>query len=342
MEPDQEKDPDADETVERLLKLSGRRRQLPEHMKQQWEDSFQSGLEAGRRQAQKRKNSLLAISAAALIILGVAIPSWLFGPANAIPVRVKAVQGQVIAEHIENGRTTLASGAELAQGTELSLGEDSLLALDYDGYELRLNKNSRVSLDGRRIALLSGEIYFNGKLLRGPEETDADLKARSLTIDAGSARIRHVGTQFTVQRSGERVLSSVRHGSILIDTDRTEMLVEATDKYGQQVELLDGETVKWNTIDNHGPHWEWIYPLGRDFDIEGNTLHEFLSWSVRESGLTLEFSSGTAERYAHSTILHGSIARLDPNAAVETVLATTHLRARRGDKGLLRVVMIDR
>jgi hypothetical protein len=311
-------------------------------MTQLWEEGPLSDPDSERRQKQKRKNSLLALSAATLIILGFAIPHWFSGSGPQVPVRVKALQGQIVAEVPEIGLQTLQVGDELIAGTSITVSKGSLLALEYDGHDIRFNQNSQIRLQGRRLELLNGELYFSGELRRDPEEDEAEAEARRIVVDTGAVRIRHMGTQFTVLREGERVIASVRQGSIQFDIDHTEILLEAGDGYGQQAEFFEGEAVRWNTIDTHGRHWAWIHAMGRDFDIEGNTLHEFLSWSTRESGLQLSFSSDAAEIYAHSTILHGSIAKLGPDEAVETVLATTRLQARRGEAGVLRVVMAER
>ena len=55
-------------------------------------------------------------------------------------------------------------------------------------------------------------------------------------------------------------------------------------------------------------------------NVDGRTLHEYLSWACRELGLDLEFE-GEAETVARTAVLRGSIDS-EPSVALRQRLAT--------------------
>jgi hypothetical protein len=62
------------------------------------------------------------------------------------------------------------------------------------------------------------------------------------------------------------------------------------------------------------------------FDINDRPLADFLLWVARETGRTIVYRSAAAESAAREVRLNGSIAGLDPDTALTTVLSTTQLR----------------
>ena len=79
-----------------------------------------------------------------------------------------------------------------------------------DGSVLRLNTSTAVEVEMgnayRRVRLLRGEGYFD-------VARNAD---RPFEVDAGPVQVRILGTAFTVQRDGDRVLVGVRRGSVSV------------------------------------------------------------------------------------------------------------------------------
>ena len=75
--------------------------------------------------------------------------------------------------------------------------------------------------------------------------------------------------------------------------------------------------------------------------MEGQSVSDFLQWSIRESGLRLKYGTKGAEIYASSTILHGDLYDLDPDKAVEPVLASTHSQVVRGSNNTLLILLPD-
>src|SRR5690606_4729682 len=71
--------------------------------------------------------------------------------------------------------------------------------------------------------------------------------------------------------------------------------------------------------------WDWAVRIAPPFEIANQPLSVFLAWAARETGCSIEFASQKAQQAAETTILRGSIADLDPEAALDAVLATTDL-----------------
>ena len=87
----------------------------------------------------------------------------------------------------------------------------------------------------------------------------------------------------------------------------------------------DGELTR-STLDATDPHWHWTLQAGPQFDIDNQSLAAFLQWIARETGRHVVYATPEAEAAAQSVKLQGSIAGLDADVALTTVLATTQLR----------------
>ena len=84
-----------------------------------------------------------------------------------------------------------------------------------------------------------------------------------------------------------------------------------------------------------GSDWSWIGELAPPFDIEGRPLGDFLDWVARETGRRVVFVDTQTEAEAASAVLHGSVAGLSPDEALQAVLPTTRLRSTLRDGDLL-------
>ncbi|TDF81740.1 FecR domain-containing protein [Pseudomonas sp. H9] len=88
-----------------------------------------------------------------------------------------------------------AQTLELPDGSQLSVNAHTRLRLDFDG-------------ERRLIHLDKGQFYI---------DVAAD-KERPLLVDAGSARVRVVGTGFDLRRSRQELVLSVAHGQVALKT----------------------------------------------------------------------------------------------------------------------------
>ena len=70
-----------------------------------------------------------------------------------------------------------------------------------------------------------------------------------------------------------------------------------------------------------GDEWAWIL-RGTRFRLEGATLAQFLQWIEVEGGRTVELTDAAIASAADRTVLHGSIAGLSVEEALDAVLPT--------------------
>ena len=88
-------------------------------------------------------------------------------------------------------------------------------------------------------------------------------------------------------------------------------------------------------MERQGPlAWAWVNRTTPSADVDGKSLHEFLTWVSREMGLELEFE-GQAEGIARVAILKGRI-DAEPGDALRQRLATAALNWRI-DEGVIYI-----
>ena len=106
-----------------------------------------------------------------------------------------------------------------------------------DGSVLRLNTSTAVEVEMgnayRRVRLLRGEGYFD-------VARNAD---RPFEVDAGPVQVRILGTAFTVQRDGDRVLVGVRRGSVSVHLGDGAG-IGARLSAGEMLEIVPGEPAR--------------------------------------------------------------------------------------------------
>lgn len=153
-------------------------------------------------------------------------------------------------------------------------GEQQQLPLE-DGSEVLLGSDSALAMDflpqARKARLLRGDAYFD--VARDP--------ARPFLIAAGTARIKVVGTAFSVRYRDERVRVSVSHGLVEVsDVEGTSLRLAA----GQEVEMIDGHLRPLRSMDaDQALAWtkgRMVFenrPLG---DIVAELRHHYSGWIV--------------------------------------------------------------
>ena len=317
-----------EQDIGRLLRAAGPRQELPDDLRQQWEQAFRRELApALARRGQVRRRAVLGLCASVLVA-GVALLFTVNQPATPqISIRVSHVSG----DHRLHGAGagSLQAGQLLPPGSRVSTGDNGRVALSYQGYDLRLNGATAVTLGAKGIELKAGEIYASDDQRSNP--------AQGLLIATPHGTVRDIGTQFMVTLQPDQTITTVRKGTVLVDPGNGDVRVEASGGAAMQVRIGTGQQVHRQQVAPSGDDWRWIYQGGPGFELEGSSAHEFLQWSVAESGLRLEFATQAAEIYARTTLLHGDLGDLDPEQAVDPVLATTDLRAELAAGNTLRI-----
>jgi transmembrane sensor len=102
----------------------------------------------------------------------------------------------------------------LSRSYETAVGEDRLVLLE-DGSRVRLDTDTRLAVrftpTARQIELLKGQAFFDV----------AHNPARPFTVQAGSTRVRAVGTRFDVRRDGDQVRVSLMQGAVKVASPAT-------------------------------------------------------------------------------------------------------------------------
>ena len=316
-----------EDDIRRLLQTAGRREALPEHLKLQWEQQFRAQLSEAQASRRRRRTGLAGVLAACVALAAVTLV-MLPDPARQVPaIRVVDTVGESALSNRDGQTLSLLQGQEIAFGARLSTGTDGMVALAWGGYDVRINVGSELALEATGLTLSAGEIYVS--------DDDRAAGEFRLNIHTPHGRIRDVGTQFSVQVTPRQTLTRVRRGAVILDTGAAEHRSEARNDGAVLVTMDGGGGVDSESVAGSGAAWRWIYAAGPAFALDGRTAWDFLQWSVGESGLSLEFASAAAERYARSTLLHGSIGDLDPERAVHPVLAATELSATVADGRLV-------
>jgi ferric-dicitrate binding protein FerR (iron transport regulator) len=209
----------------------------------------------------------------------------------------------------------LSSGAILIAGSELRTPGEGRVALALaSGLSLRLDGGSRLAFsDGAHATLASGAVYVDS----GHEPAN---RAAPLEIETSHGRVAHLGTQYEARLAVDALVVSVREGRVSVATGAR--VIEGS--AGERLTIGPGGVQRTN-VAVQADDWQWAGAIAPGFEIEGRSLEAFLAWAARETGRTLEFADETARAAAAELTLHGSIDGLDPQQALETVLATTDL-----------------
>ena len=113
--------------------------------------------------------------------------------------------------------------------------------------------------------------------------------------------------------------SAVREGRV----DVTDSVATYATDAGHRLALRNGGVAVVDPMAIDDPTFEWAVALAPTFEIENESLLDFLKWASRETGKRLEFAGNDVRLAAMGIKLHGTLPNLTPIEAAETVLATT-------------------
>jgi ferric-dicitrate binding protein FerR (iron transport regulator) len=202
-------------------------------------------------------------------------------------------------------------------GESLETGPNGRAGLSLPGIaSARLDHDTRIRLDSAdRLVIERGALYV---------DAGADASGNShLAVQTPAGVVRHVGTQYEVRLDGSAVQLRVREGRVewLSNSGARER-----GRAGEQLTIAADGAVKRVQSTPYGESWDWIASTTPAIDIEGRPLAEFLEWAGRELGRDIMFATPDVQREAASIVVHGSIAGLTPQQALDAVLATTSVR----------------
>ncbi len=317
-----------DADIAALLRASGPRPRLSDReltglrqvVHAQWRTTVQ-------QRSARRGRAFLAVAASVTMA---AVGLWLLRPTQTTSAPTVAsltrTTGQVEYREPDGTWTPANAGTTLKAGTELRSGEGGRSALELEnGVQLRLDSETLLAFsDTRSAALTQGSVYVD----TGPRGAD---HAGDFMIETPHGTVSHLGTQYLAQVDDESLRVAVREGRVSILSSRGSF----TGLAGEQLRLSP-QGLERASIEPYGRDWHWVGQVVPPFEIEGRNVEEFLAWTARESGRGLRFASAEARDLARGTLLRGSIEGLEPERALEAVLATTNLQPRI-ENGLIHV-----
>lgn len=319
-------DEKADEArIEALLKQAGARVTPPmdvmNDVRAVVREDWQQLVSARKRQRRVRwlaaaaSVGAIAVAATSAIIAG--------GEPSQVAVAMR-VDGHVTRDAgLLHASRALSPDHRVYVGDELVTGNDSRIALSVsDGIELRVDAGTHVRFtDSDRVLLEQGGVYV-------ASEPGASTR---FVVATDRASVRHIGTQYQVRVTASHLRVSVREGRVVVDTEGA--LHEG--RAGEVLQVGRDGSVARSESNERDRSWQWVSAIAPSFQIENRSLDEFLSWFTHETGRSVEFADAAIEADARRAVLRGSIAGLDPYAALDAVLATVDLRSEEKPDGTI-------
>ncbi len=255
---------------------------------------------SNRRNARRRALGF-AIAATLVVAVIAAVNTLRDVPVD--PVHVATVERNFGPVYVLREKAELSPTDDLGvvvSGQTIVTGENAGLALAWaNGGSLRIDQGSRVQFTDRETVFLEdGRIYFDshGSLGVGTV-TDG-----SFLVVTEHGMVNHIGTQYMTEVDRDRLIVSVREGSVSIDGIRYDETVSA----GQQATLRGQQRPAILNISRGNLDWEWVEKTTPHVNVDGKSLHEFLTWVCREMGLKLRYE-GDAESEARRATLKGTV-----------------------------------
>jgi len=275
---------------------------------------------ASKRQSRQRV-SWYAI--AATVLLGVVAGINSYRAPIAEVVQVATIQKSIGAIYLLGDQAELHETHDLlsiVSGQTIVTGDGAGLALAWgNGGSVRIDENSRVEFtNGESLFLEEGRLYFDSlpsSLLAGLDTNNVPV----FVLQTDFGEIRHLGTQYMTEVDSGKLIVSVREGEVTIDgKDHDKKVVS-----GQQATVSGRQQASVLSISRSGDYWSWVNRTTPAVEVEGRSMHEFLTWACRELGLELRFE-GEAETEARNAMLKGTI-DIAPADAMRLRLASAAL-----------------
>ncbi|MDJ0698444.1 MAG: FecR family protein [Woeseiaceae bacterium] len=246
----------------------------------------------------RRRNRLLGLAAAATIVVAAFVTFDMSQTRDARAVQVATIERSFGSIYLLGDRSELQETNDLIavmQGQTVVTGSKSGVAFNLGkGLSLRSDARTRIEFaDPATVFLHDGRVYVDA----------AAAEHTILRIESEHGVVEHVGTQYMMNVDKRELVVSVREGKVAIEGSYH----DATVVPGKRVRLSGTRRPDFANVPLSGEHWQWVEALAPAADFDGRSVHEFLEWVSRETGLVLEFESPAAERLALAETLNGRI-----------------------------------
>jgi ferric-dicitrate binding protein FerR (iron transport regulator) len=312
--------PDDDETTVQLLRAADPRTSVSVLRAARVRSAARGAWEVQIRRRTVRRRVVILSS-----ILGAGTLSLVFGREALLERKVPAGPGDpaAIVEQVD-GPSHVQRNHVVRVGDWIEMAPDSRLALRFgDRTSVRLDTGSRLRvLSPMVVELAAGAVYVDTGSERGGFEVRTAM---------GTAH--DIGTQFEVRLLPQSVRVRVRTGMVqLRDSARS-----IAGHQGTEITLSATGAVT-RPFNGHDAGWDWATRVAPPLEMEGVSLATFLERAARERGWKVEYADLTLAREAKTIVLHGSVAGLTPDDAIEVAVGASSLRHRieRGSVIVLR------
>jgi ferric-dicitrate binding protein FerR (iron transport regulator) len=317
--------PDDEDALLALLRLAGPRPAVSAERSARVRAAVHGSWRAAYRRETRRRlgGTLVALGAAAALVLLLGRPAPTPETSSPPVATVERVIGSASAEspHAQ-GRPPLARGDVVLAGTVVETGEQGRAALRIGPASLRVDRDTTVRLVTEGVLELD----------RGAVYVDTGQRGTGLELRTTLGVVRDVGTRFEVRTQPGDLRVRVRDGEVVLDRAGQLDRVGA----GTELVLADGR-LRRRTVSPDNGDWAWASSVAASFELEGRRLREFLDWYASETGRAWRLAPGLESRA--DTVLHGSVADLTPDDALQVVLPICGLEARI-ERGTVRIVVV--
>lgn len=267
-------------------RLENARRRVGAHWEQVVEEQRRSGVQVQFRY----------VAAAASIVVAVGASILLWRAVDVVPSIATASIDRVLGEVMV---------ANKAAGEGDVIGEDALIVTDSDsrialrmagGQSLRIDTSSQLLVhSSNHVSLQAGGIYI---------DTDTASNSMPIMVSTPFGVARDVGTQFQVRLAEYVLMVGVRHGVVEVAQEGQQSLSVNKDRF-VELDMYGKKAERILSADD--PSWDWIETVAPEFDIEGKSLHEYLTWYAQQRGVELVWADDASKARAETIELAGSI-----------------------------------
>jgi len=315
---------DIDKTLEQLLSKAAPRpvpdavetAEIREAVRSEWL------AVSGKRASRSR---VIRFAVAASVLIGVFAAFNVFRVAEVELQLVASIQKSFGSIYVLSDQSELTRANDLKSihaGQVIVTGDGAGIALAWaGGGSMRVDEGSEVEFrDENTVYLRSGNIYYDST----PSELVAGTsfgEVGSFEIETEHGIVSHIGTQFMTGVSADELVVKVREGRV----DIAGRYYPHTAERGEQVVIAGRQMPVVLSIPEYGATWDWVSRTSPAVDVDGKTIHEFLTWAGRELGMSVRYGDDKIEDLARTESLKGEVST-EPGKALQMRMATTALQ----------------
>jgi hypothetical protein len=224
-------------------------------------------------------------------------------------IEPKNVPPSFVATMVRARGLSIAPGARIAAGAWIDVPAGGTATL-------RIGKGSSLRLHGgTRVQLVSAAAT---RLDYGVAYLDCPPTAADVSVLTAAGDFTPAGTQFEVRavRGGETELR-VREGVVTLKGRGAAASAHA----GEQLIVSGDGALRRGEVLPYDASWQWAEGMAPMMEIEGASLRAFLEWMAHERGRKLVFSDARAAAVSGTIVLHGSVANMSLDEALQTIAA---------------------